>query len=58
MYKRILVTGAKGFIGKNLVSELRNRKVFEILEYDKDTKPEELIDFVQQVRLCLPSGWN
>jgi UDP-2-acetamido-2,6-beta-L-arabino-hexul-4-ose reductase len=48
MYKRILVTGAKGFIGKNLVSELRNRKVFEILEYDKDSTPGELTDFVDK----------
>lgn len=34
---RILVTGAKGFIGKNLIAELRNRKYTEIFEYDRDT---------------------
>lgn len=34
---KILVTGSKGFIGKNLISELRNRKYNDILEYDKDT---------------------
>lgn len=33
----ILVTGAKGFIGKNLVAELKNRKYTNIFEYDKDT---------------------
>ena len=32
---KILVTGAKGFIGKNLVAELKNRRHFEVLEYDK-----------------------
>ena len=40
---KILVTGAKGFIGKNLIAELRNRNYQDILEYDIDTK-EELID--------------
>lgn len=34
---KILVTGAKGFIGKNLIAELRNRKYEEILEFDQDT---------------------
>lgn len=40
---KILVTGAKGFIGKNLIAELRNRNYQDILEYDIDTK-EEFID--------------
>jgi len=34
----ILVTGAKGFIGKNLISELKNRKYNDIFEFDKDTE--------------------
>lgn len=34
---KILVTGAKGFIGKNLVAELKNRKYDEIFEFNKDT---------------------
>ena len=34
---KILVTGAKGFIGKNLIAELRNRKHDDILEYDRDS---------------------
>lgn len=33
---KILVTGAKGFIGKNLIAELRNRNYEEIFEFDKD----------------------
>ena len=40
---KILVTGAKGFIGKNLIGELRNRDYTIIFEYDIDTK-EELLD--------------
>lgn len=34
---KILVTGAKGFIAKNLIAELRNRKYDDIFEYDRDT---------------------
>jgi len=36
---KILVTGAKGFIGKNLIAELSNRKYTDIFEYDRDTDP-------------------
>ncbi len=36
---KILITGAKGFIGKNLVAELRNRNYTDIFEYDKETEP-------------------
>ena len=34
---KILVTGAKGFIGINLVSELMNKKYEDIYEYDIDS---------------------
>lgn len=34
---KILVTGAGGFIGKNLIVELKNRKYKYIYEYDTDT---------------------
>ena len=50
---KILVTGAKGFVGKNLCAQLNNIKdgkarcygdvtVFEVFEYDLDSTPEEL----------------
>ncbi len=39
---KILVTGAKGFIGKNLIAELKNQKYENIYEYDIDSKEEEL----------------
>ena len=50
---RILVTGAKGFVGKNLCAALKNirdnkdrrfpdLKIEEIFEYDLDSTPEEL----------------
>ena len=34
MCMKILTTGAKGFIGKNLISELRNRTYTDIFEFD------------------------
>ena len=50
---RILVTGAKGFVGKNLCSQLNNIKegkarwygdllIDEVYEYDLDSTPEQL----------------
>ena len=50
---KILVTGAKGFVGRNLCANLRNiqegkdrrfpdLKIDEIFEYDLDSTPEEL----------------
>lgn len=45
---KILVTGAKGFVGKNLVAELRNRGYVEILECDIDTSPATLDEYTQQ----------
>lgn len=34
---KILVTGAKGFIGKNLIAELKNRNYKDIFEYDRES---------------------
>ena len=44
---KILITGAKGFIGKNLVAELRNRKAGEVLEFDRDNSLAELEQFTK-----------
>lgn len=54
----ILVTGAKGFVGKNLVENLknirdgkdrtRNIEVEEIFEYDIDSSPEELARYCRE----------
>ncbi|HCT63602.1 MAG TPA: capsular biosynthesis protein [Erysipelotrichaceae bacterium] len=41
----ILVTGAKGFIGQNLIAELKNRGYHDIFEFDKNTDPILLEDF-------------
>lgn len=56
---KILVTGAKGFVGKNLCANLRNiqegkdrtrpdLKIDEIFEYDIDSTPEELDEWCQK----------
>ena len=56
---KILVTGAKGFVGKNLVATLYNIKdgkdksfgdlgELEIFEYDIDTAPSLLDDYTKE----------
>ena len=39
---KILVTGAKGFIGRNLVERLKILKEYEVIEIDRDNSNEEL----------------
>jgi UDP-glucose 4-epimerase len=50
---KVLVTGAKGFVGKNLCAQLNNIKtgkakcygdlvIDEVFEYDLDSTPEQL----------------
>ncbi|MFA5687318.1 MAG: NAD-dependent epimerase/dehydratase family protein [Bacilli bacterium] len=43
---KILVTGANGFIGKNLTLVLKNEG-FEVLAYDLDNTEEQLIDSIK-----------
>lgn len=45
---KILVTGAKGFVGKNLVAELKNKRNHEIFECDINTTDEELEEFTKK----------
>jgi NAD-dependent epimerase/dehydratase len=44
---KILVTGAKGFVGKNLIAELKNRNYNEIYECDIETTKEELEEYTK-----------
>lgn len=46
MNKNILVTGAKGFIGKNLIKQLEKNKNYNILEFKRGDSIEELIELV------------
>jgi UDP-2-acetamido-2,6-beta-L-arabino-hexul-4-ose reductase len=34
---KILVTGSKGFVGKNLIAELKNRGYYDIFEFSRET---------------------
>jgi UDP-2-acetamido-2,6-beta-L-arabino-hexul-4-ose reductase len=45
---KILVTGAKGFIGKNLIAELKNQKYTDIFEYDIDTDSALLDSYAKE----------
>ena len=55
---RILVTGAKGFVGRNLCAQLNNIRegkarnygveVEEVFEYDLDSTPEQLDEWCAQ----------
>lgn len=42
---KILVTGSKGFIGKNLIAELRNRNYTDIYEFSRETDPVLLDEY-------------
>ena len=45
---KILVTGANGFIGKNLCLELKNRGYGDIFKYDLDTPSDLLLEYSRQ----------
>jgi len=45
---KLLVTGAKGFIGRNLIELLGKDKEVEVFEYDKDTDPQMLHYFTKE----------
>lgn len=47
---KILITGAKGFVGRNLIAELKNRGCGEILEFDQDTDSTLLNDYTRNCR--------
>lgn len=42
---KILVTGAKGFLGKNLVAKLNNRGYRDVYEFDKDSDKSLLNEY-------------
>jgi len=45
---KILVTGAKGFIGKNLVAKLRSMNDKDVFEYDIETRLEALDSYCRE----------
>lgn len=47
--KKVLVTGSKGFVGRNLCAVLRRREDVELYEYDLNKKQAELDVALEQV---------
>lgn len=45
---KVLVTGSKGFVGRNLIAHLREDSKFEVLEYSRNNSEEELEMLVKQ----------
>ena len=44
---KVLVTGANGFIGKNLISFLSEKKEIEIFSFSKDSTEEDLVRYIE-----------
>lgn len=44
---KILITGSKGFIGKNLIDALNKKGGYEIYEFDIDTPTEKIQEFTK-----------
>lgn len=44
----ILITGANGFIGKNVVVNLNKYEQYNLLKYDMDSTKDELVNFIKQ----------
>lgn len=45
--KKILITGAKGFVGKNLTLELKNKNYTALYLYDIDSSEDELEEYTK-----------
>ena len=45
---KILVTGAKGFVGKNLIAELKNKGYKDIYEFDIETDKSLLEEYTKK----------
>src|SRR5574344_1169660 len=46
---KVLVTGSKGFIGKNLISHLQENEDVEIVEFDKDNNFKEIENVIDDI---------
>jgi UDP-2-acetamido-2,6-beta-L-arabino-hexul-4-ose reductase len=46
---KVLITGANGFIGKNLQLFLRERRDTEVVRYSRDNEPGQLVDLLKGV---------
>jgi len=51
--KRILITGANGFIGKNLLTHLSRINLFEVFLYSRESSESDLKDCIQRSDLIV-----
>lgn len=51
VFMKILITGANGFIGKNLIAELKNRGFDDLLYFTRENNIEELFLFLDKADL-------
>lgn len=47
---KILITGSKGFVGKNLIAELHNQGYTDLLEFDIDTDISLLDEYTKEAK--------
>jgi len=47
MIKNVLITGADGFLGKNLRIKLKEKKIYNIFSFTKENSLDELYKFIQ-----------
>ena len=50
----ILITGAGGFVGRNLVATLHAMGCRDLLLFEKDDTPETLADFCRRAAFVAP----
>ena len=56
---KVLVTGANGFIGKNLIVQLKEQKDFEVLPIDRKTAEDDLYQAITKADfICHLAGVN
>ena len=55
---KILVTGANGFIGKNLSVRLNEIENVDLVTFTRDQSTEELCGIIDDVELGFSFGWN
>ncbi len=51
--KRILITGANGFIGKNLLAHISRIDLFRVLLYSRESTESDLKDYIQRSDLIV-----
>lgn len=46
--KNVVITGSRGFVGKNLVNDLKQTKDYEIFEINRSTENRNKINYLEK----------